>query len=90
MKKFIILLVSGILTLTGCCTETELPVDIKNFNKHAIRINGHPIYYYEITNPLDGHEYYLFRDEYSMIHSPECSKCKKPTSILGNSSLFSY
>lgn len=86
MKRFIILLVLG---LTGCCA-TEKPRYIDNFSERVLCVNGHYVHYYEITNPLDGHDYYLFRDEYSMIHSPECKKCKKPESILDSSSLFDY
>ena len=89
MKKFIILLVLGLLALTGCCASQN-PINANNVIRHALYINGYPAYYYEITNPFDGHDYYIVEIGHDMMHSPECKKCKKPESILNSSSLFDY
>lgn len=89
MKKFIILLV---LALTGCCplSETTESIELNNVPKRQLYVNNQSIEYYEITNPFDGHDYYVFNFQYTMIHSPECKKCKKPTSVLDGTSLFDY
>ena len=87
MKRFIILLVLGLLALTGCTPNT---IYTENAVEHLYHIKETCVHYYEWTNPSDGHDYYVIYGEHFFMHSPECKKCKKPESILDNSSLFDY
>lgn len=94
MKRFIILLVLGLLALTGCAssntTNTIYIKDTESTVEHHYHINETCVHYYEWTNPSDGHDYYVNYGGRFFMHSPECKKCKKSESILGNSSLFDY
>lgn len=75
MKKIIYIL-TAILTLTGCCSQTEIPNSIVESTQSRLTIKGYGSYNIHEFN-YKGHSYIMIKgsEQMAVTHNPDCS-CK--------------